>query len=72
MKKGGGGRGPSPGTDDQGRCNQGRKPLPNLLKGLPVAPTTKGQVHRTVAVVDYFVYPKQAQNGDWDAVKKDL
>ena len=38
--------------------------LPNLLKGLPVAPTTKGQVHRAMAMVGYVVYPKQAQNGE--------
>ena len=45
-------------------ATKGSLSLPNLLKGLPVAPTTKGQVHRATAMVGYVVYPKQAQNGE--------
>ena len=65
MKKGGGGIEHLQGRMTNDAATKGSLSLPNLLKGLPVAPTTKGQVHRgAMAMVGYVVYPKQAQNGE--------
>ena len=46
MKKGGGGIEHLQGRMTNDAATKGSLSLPNLLKGLPVAPTTKGQVHR--------------------------